>query len=72
MNLLVEPEADLQTLKNLWLRKDTSWGVEDGLRIWGRNVKLGRDDGCTNINIIKLIEFKNVYNEDDKNMRIRI
>jgi len=33
----------------------------DGLGVWDGNVvKLDRDDGCTNINMIKFIEFKKV------------
>ena len=31
---------------------------KDGLGVWDGNVKLGCNDGCTTINIIKFIEFK--------------
>ena len=48
-------ETDSQTLKNLWLPKETGCGRRDGLGVWDGNVlKSGCDDGCTTINIIKL------------------
>ena len=48
-----------EILKNLWLPKETGWvGGRDGLGVWDGNVKLGCDDGCTTINIIKFIELK--------------
>ena len=54
--LLCRTETDSQTLKNLCLPKETGWG--DGLEVWDGNVvQLGCDDGCTTINIIKLIEL---------------
>ena len=35
-------------------------GGRDGLGVWdGTLVKLGCDDGCTTINIIRFIEVKN-------------
>ena len=38
---------------------DMSGGGKDGLGVWEANVaKLGCDDVCTTINIIKFIEFK--------------
>ena len=42
----------------LFIRKKKISEVgRDGLRVWDGNVvKLGGDDGCTTINIIKLIE----------------
>ena len=48
-------ETDSQTLKNLWLPKETGCGRMDRLGVWDGNVlKSGCDDGCTTINIIKL------------------
>ena len=36
-------------------------GGKDGLGVWDGNVlKLGCDDGCTTINIIKFIEFRKI------------
>ena len=58
--LLCRIETDSQTSKNLWLPKETGlgqWG--DALRVLDGNVvKLGCDDGCTTINIIKFIDLK--------------
>ena len=56
--LICRTEADSQTLKNLWLSKETGWQRRDGLGVWDGNVKLGCNDGCTTINIIKFIELK--------------
>ena len=41
--------------------KEDKFGVgSDRLRVWvGTVVKLGCNDGCTTINIIKFIELKN-------------
>ena len=37
---------------------ETGWGG-DGLGVWGANaIKLGCDDPCATINVIKLIELK--------------
>ena len=37
-------------------RRQVVWG-RDGLGVWdGNAVKLGGDDGCTTINIVKFIE----------------
>ena len=45
-------------MKNLWFPNGTG-GEGDGLGVWdGNAVKLGCDDGCTTINIIKFTEFK--------------
>ena len=53
--LLCRTDTDSQTLKNLWFPNETGWEERDGLGVWDRNVvKLGCDDGCTTINIIKL------------------
>ena len=51
-------ETDSQTLKSLWLPKGTGGGGREGeLGVWDVNVlKLGCDDGCETINIIKFIE----------------
>ena len=56
--LICRTEADSQTLKNLWLSKETGWQRRDRLGVWDGNVKLGCNDGCTTINIIKFIELK--------------
>ena len=52
--LLCRTDTDSQTLKALWLPKEAGWG---GRRLgWdGNTVKLGYDDRCTTINIIKFI-----------------
>ena len=55
-------ETDSQTLKNLRFPNETGWGDRDALGVWDGNVvKLGCDDGCTTISIIKLIEFYSVF-----------
>ena len=53
--LLCRTVTDVQTLKNLWFPKDTGWGCGgDGLGVWSGNaVKLGCNDCCTTINVIK-------------------
>ena len=57
MKFMCRTETDSQTLKNLRLTKGTGWGGRDGLGGWGGNVlKLGYNDGCTSINIIKFIK----------------
>ena len=56
--LIFRTETDLQTLKNLWLPKDTGWGGRDRLGVWVGNIlKLGCVDGCTTIK--KFTESKN-------------
>ena len=51
-------ETDSETLKNLWLPKETGHGGRNCLKVWNGNVvKLGCDYGYTTINIIKFIEF---------------
>ena len=55
--LLCRTDTDSQTLKNLWFPKETGWGVGDVLGVWdGNAIKLGCDDCCTTINVIKFIE----------------
>ena len=55
--LLCGTDTDPQILKNVWLPKETGWGVGGCLRVWDRNaMKLGCDDHCTTINVIKFIE----------------
>ena len=54
MNLFTKDETDSQTLKNLRFPNETGWGDRDALGVWDGNVvKLGCDDGCTTINIIR-------------------
>ena len=51
-------ETDSQSLKILWLSQETGCGRREGLEVWDGNVlKLGCDNGCTTINIIKFTEF---------------
>ena len=56
-------------MKNLWLPKETGWereGLVGG--VWGGNVvKLGCDDGCTTVNILKFTELKKVVSMMQKN-----
>ena len=56
--LLCRTDTDSQTLKNLWLPKETGWikeGWAGGLDV--NVLKLGCDDGCTAINIFKFTEL---------------
>jgi len=47
-------------LKNLGFPKETIWGQGNGLGVWkGNAIKLGCDDHCTTINVIKFIDLKN-------------
>ena len=58
-NELCRTETDSQTLKNLWLPKEKGCGGRDELGVWDGNVvKLGCDDGCITIKIIKFTEKK--------------
>ena len=58
--LLCRTDTDSHTLKNLWFPKETGWWAEgDELGVWdGNAIKLGCDDRCTTINVIKFIELK--------------
>ena len=57
MNFFAEQKLT-HRLKNLWLPKGTGCWGRDGLGVWDGNiVKLGCNDGCTTINIIKFIEL---------------
>ena len=53
--LLCRTETDSQTEKLMVTKGDRLGG--DGLGVWDGNIKLGCDDGCTTINIIKFVEF---------------
>ena len=56
--LLCKTGTDTQNLKNWGLPKGTDWLGRDGLGVGDRNaIKLGYDNHCTSINIIKFIEF---------------
>ena len=58
-DLLCRTYTNSQTSKTLWLPKETDWQGRDGLGDWdGDAVNLGCDYHCTNINIIKFVEFK--------------
>ena len=49
-NILINEEGQTS---NLWFPKETGWG----LGVWAGNaVKLGCDDRCTIINVIKFTE----------------
>ena len=56
--LLCRTDTDSHTLKNLWFPKETGWWAEgDELGVWdGNAIKLGCDDRCTTINVVKFIE----------------
>ena len=55
--LLCRTDTDSQTLKNFWFPNETGCGVGDGLGVWdGNAIKLGCDDHCTTVNVIKFIE----------------
>ena len=60
--LLCRIGTDSQTLKNLLFPKETSCGAGgggNGLRVWeGNAIKLGCDDHCATINVIKFTELK--------------
>ena len=57
--LLCSTDTDSQTLKKLRLPKETGCRGRDRLGVWdGNDVKLGYDDHCTTINIIKFAELK--------------
>ena len=51
-------DTDSQTWKNIKLPKETGCGRRDGQGVWDGNVKLGCDDRCTTVTVIKCIEFK--------------
>ena len=56
-DFLGRTDTDSQTLKNLWLQMRQVGGWGDALRVWdGNAIKLGCDDCCTPINVIKFIE----------------
>ena len=61
--LLCRADTDSQTLKNLWFPNETGWGLAgDPLGVSEENaIKLGRDDHCTTINVIKFTELKKAY-----------
>ena len=56
--LLCRIDTDSQTLKNLRFPKETGWGAwGHGLGVWdGNATKLGCDDHCTTIHVIKFTE----------------
>ena len=56
--LLCRIDTDSQTLNNLRFPNETGWGVGgNALRVWdGNAIKLGCDDRCTAVNVIKFIE----------------
>ena len=57
--LICGTETDSQTLKNLWLPRETGWWGREGLGVCDGNVlKLGCDDGGTTIHTIKFIKNK--------------
>ena len=60
--LLCRTETDSQTLKTYgYQRRQIGELGSDGLGVWGGNaIKLGCDDPCIIINVIKFIELKKV------------
>ena len=55
--LLCKTDTDLETLKNLWFPNEIGRVLGDALVVWDRNaIKVGCDDRCTTINVIKFIE----------------
>ena len=49
--------AELTDFEKLWFPKGTGWGWGDGMGVWdGNAIKLGWDDCCTIINVIKFTE----------------
>ena len=55
--LLCITDTDSQTLKNYGFQRRQVGSGGDGLGVWDRNtIKLGCDDHCTTINVIKSIE----------------
>ena len=60
--LLCRIDTHSQTLKNLWLPKETGCRGRDVLGVWdGNAVKLDYDDRCVTINIIKFIVLKKFF-----------
>ena len=56
--LLCRTDTNSNTLKNLQFPKETGWGMRGWPGVWdGNAVKLGCDDGCTTISVIKFIEL---------------
>ena len=54
--LLCRRDTDLQNFKNLCFPNETGWGVGECAGVSGGNaIKLGCDDHCTIINVIKFI-----------------
>ena len=54
---LCRTDTDSQTLKNLRFPNKTVEGWAHALGVWdGNAIKLGCDDHCTTINVIKFIE----------------
>ena len=55
--LLCQTDTDSQTLKNLWFPNETGCGSGSCTGVWNVNaIKLGCDDHCTTINVVKFIE----------------
>ena len=52
--------SQLTDFEKLRFPKETGWGVgRNGLRVWdGNAIKLGCNDHCTTINVMKFIELK--------------
>ena len=55
--LLRRADTDSQTLKKIWFPNETWCGWGDMLGVWdGNAIKLGCDDHCTTISVMKFIE----------------
>ena len=56
--ILLAEQTQILDSEKLMIAKGDRLGDKDGLRVWDGNIlKLGCDDGCTTINIIKLSEL---------------
>ena len=65
--LLCRTHTDSQALKNVLFLKETGWEMGDRLGVWdGIVIKLGCDDHCTTLNVVKFIEFKKKKTKNKK------
>ena len=70
MNFFCGTHTDSQTEKHMVSKGDWLGGGGSGLGVWdGNAMKLGCDNCCTTINVIKFIEFKNKYNSFSDNSK---
>ena len=63
MNFFAEEILTHRLQKTYGFQRRQAGGWGEGLGVWGGNaIKLGCDDHCTTINVIKFIEEKNPIN----------